>query len=211
MYDVCYVLYRVISNISADIVPCCTQVYVHRSGRTARANNKGTTISLVAPQDEAFHRGVCQAQGLATLPPYRVDLGALPELKNHVTLARKIFTKSFVLSQKQKSNNWLRDTARGTDLDIDDDMFDQVEDHDQSAIVDEETGERIPISDALRSQLDAIDRDRKTLKAMVAASAAPTAGKLIPGAKQGSRASTMQGLVAPQQRRRGGAFIVVAK
>ncbi|CAM9325387.1 unnamed protein product, partial [Ectocarpus fasciculatus] len=94
------------------------QVYVHRSGRTARASAQGTTISLVAPQDEAYHKNICQAQGLTTLPPYKVDLSLLPDLRSHVALAKKIFTKSFVLSQKQKSNNWLRDTARGTDLDI---------------------------------------------------------------------------------------------
>ena len=55
-----------------------------------------------------------------------MDLKAIPEFRSHVSLARKIFTKSFVLSQKQKSNNWLKDAARGTDLDIDDDMFESV-------------------------------------------------------------------------------------
>ena len=126
-----------------------------------------------------------------------------------MALAKKIFTKSFVLSQKQKSNNWLRDTARGTDLDIEDDMLDTTEG--TLGIVDEETGEKIPISAALRSQLEAIERDRQKLKAMVARSSAPPSGKLV-GGKQNKRASNSQfSNVPPEKRRKGGAFIVVAK
>ena len=83
----------------------CTQVYVHRSGRTARASATGTAVSLVTPLDEAHHADICRAQGLTALPPYRVDLAVLPDLRSHVNMAKKIFTKSFVLSQKQKTNN----------------------------------------------------------------------------------------------------------
>lgn len=184
-------------------------MYVHRSGRTARASAQGTTISLVAPQDEAYHKNICQAQGLTTLPPYKVDLSLLPDLRTHVALAKKIFTKSFVLSQKQKSNNWLRDTARGTDLDIEDDMLDTTDG--TLGIVDEETGEKISISSALRSQLEAIDRDRQKLKVMVARSTAPASGKLV-GGKQKKQATHSQfNNIPPQKRRKGGAFIVVAK
>lgn len=184
-------------------------MYVHRSGRTARASAQGTTISLVSPQDEAHHRSICQTQGLTTLPAYKVDLAVLPELRSHVALAKKIFTKSFVLSQKQKSNNWLKDTARGTDLDIDDDMLDTT-DGLSLGIVDEETGERIPISAALRSQLEAIERDRHNLKTMISRSAIPTSGKLTNG-QQSKRIAGQINNFSGLNRRKGGAFIVVAK
>lgn len=207
-------LYRFIcAFISCDMtmtVPFYAQVYVHRSGRTARASAQGTTISLVCPQDEAHHRSICQAQGLTTLPAYKVDLSMLPELRTHVVLAKKIFTKSFVLSQKQKANNWLKDTARGTDLDIEDDMLDTSDGASALVLFDEETGERIPISAALRSQLQAIERDRIALKAMVSKTTAPISGRVMDG-KQNKRTPNQPTNYAPQNRRKGGAFIVVAK
>lgn len=36
------------------------QVYIHRSGRTARANNSGKTISLVTPEDTAHHTAIVE-------------------------------------------------------------------------------------------------------------------------------------------------------
>ena len=35
------------------------QVYIHRSGRTARASQSGTAVSLVSPEDVAHHREIC--------------------------------------------------------------------------------------------------------------------------------------------------------
>ena len=35
------------------------QLYIHRSGRTARANAVGTTVSLVAPEDAYHHSEIC--------------------------------------------------------------------------------------------------------------------------------------------------------
>ena len=41
------------------------QVYIHRSGRTARANTTGTTVSLVNPEDSAHHASICSALAAA--------------------------------------------------------------------------------------------------------------------------------------------------
>jgi ATP-dependent RNA helicase DDX24/MAK5 len=70
------------------------QVYVHRSGRTARAGSKGTTISLVSPQDESHHADICRALSVPALPSYKVDLSVLPELRSHVNLAKKVRIQS---------------------------------------------------------------------------------------------------------------------
>lgn len=37
------------------------QLYIHRSGRTARANATGTTVSLVAPEDAHHHNLICSS------------------------------------------------------------------------------------------------------------------------------------------------------
>lgn len=109
-----------------------------------------------------------------------------------------------MLSQKQKSNNWLRDTARGTDLEIDDDMLDVV---DGPAGYSEEV---VPVNEAIRAQLEVIEKDRKLLKAMLARSSVSTSsGKLVAGQQQSKRSLVDSRLDV--QRKKGRAFIVVAK
>jgi hypothetical protein len=66
------------------------QVYVHRSGRTARANQTGTAVSLVAPEDALHHRAICQYLGFKALPLLQVDLYSLPMLRQRVALAKQV-------------------------------------------------------------------------------------------------------------------------
>lgn len=102
------------------------QVYVHRSGRTARASQSGVTVSLVAPEDSVHHSSICTAQGLAALPVMTVDRGALPIIRDRVRVAKKIFTQSFVASQSMKEKNWLHQNAKDADLELDDYLLDEV-------------------------------------------------------------------------------------
>jgi ATP-dependent RNA helicase DDX24/MAK5 len=70
------------------------QVYVHRSGRTARANQTGTTVSLVSPEDAAHHRAICAYLGVGKgLPLLQVDLYCLPMLRQRVALAKQVRTQ----------------------------------------------------------------------------------------------------------------------
>lgn len=70
---------------------------MHRSGRTARANTTGTTVSLVSPEDAAHHRAICTYLGMKALPLLQVDLYSLPMLRQRVALAKKV--RVFVCEQ----------------------------------------------------------------------------------------------------------------
>eukprot|EP01038_Epipyxis_sp_PR26KG_P014502 gene14502-19469_t len=66
------------------------QVYIHRSGRTARANTTGITVSVVSPEDAPHHAAVCSHIGVLTFPTVVVDdLGLFASLKERVKLAKK--------------------------------------------------------------------------------------------------------------------------
>ena len=65
-------------------------MYIHRSGRTARAGETGTVISLVSPQDTPHHAAVCNMQGVKTLASYSKDFHLLPKLSERVSLAKKV-------------------------------------------------------------------------------------------------------------------------
>ena len=63
---------------------------MHRSGRTARANQTGTAVSLVSPEDATHHNAICAYLGSKALPLLQVDLYALPMLRQRVALAKKV-------------------------------------------------------------------------------------------------------------------------
>jgi ATP-dependent RNA helicase DDX24/MAK5 len=103
-----------------------SQVYIHRSGRTARANMTGRTISLVAPEDTVHHNAILKAQALTTLPLFKPDNAALPLLRDRVKLAKKIFTQSFILSQGTKENTWIKQNSTEADVELDDYMIEEI-------------------------------------------------------------------------------------
>jgi hypothetical protein len=65
-------------------------VYVHRAGRTARANQTGTSVSLVCPEDAGHHRAICAYLGSKALSLLQVDPYCLPMLRQRVALAKKV-------------------------------------------------------------------------------------------------------------------------
>ena len=101
------------------------QVYVHRSGRTARANSQGMSLSLVAPEDLSHHEGICTLLGVRALPTFSPDLAEVGLLRERVALAKKIFTQSFVASQKVKEGAWLEQSAAEAGLELDEYMIEE--------------------------------------------------------------------------------------
>lgn len=68
------------------------QVYIHRSGRTARANATGTAISLPSPEDALHHKAICDYLGMnnGALPSLTLDLSCMQLLRERVKLAKKV-------------------------------------------------------------------------------------------------------------------------
>ena len=111
---------RISSVIHYDIARS-PQVYIHRSGRTARANQSGISVSLVAPEDYAHHNNICQTIGtLPNMTPYITDSESVGVLRSRVKLAKQIFTESFVDSQKTKDDAWVQQSVTAADLPLDD-------------------------------------------------------------------------------------------
>lgn len=73
-------------------VPRSSDLYVHRSGRTARAENEGISLLLCGPDEVPVYRKLCitlrKDNGISEFP---VDQSSvLAEMKKRVALARKI-------------------------------------------------------------------------------------------------------------------------
>ncbi|VDD81507.1 unnamed protein product [Mesocestoides corti] len=112
-------------------VPHTTEVYIHRCGRTARANRSGTSVILLEPGDIVRWRKL--ARNLSHLP---ADDGVpdLPELSpgpsteemavfgSIVQLMRQIDVVEHNASKKAANREWFRRTAREADIILDSDV-----------------------------------------------------------------------------------------
>ncbi|EDO48238.1 predicted protein [Nematostella vectensis] len=125
-----------IANIEHVIhyqVPKDPEVYVHRSGRTARASHEGLSVVLVGPEDLAHYRKTMKTlnngEDLGSFP---VDVSYLPGIRNRLSIARQIDKEELKVSKKKSSNSWILNSAKAMDIEVDEDLLEDLGDsHDQ--------------------------------------------------------------------------------
>ncbi len=109
-----------ISSVLHYDIARSTELYVHRSGRSARANQSGMSVSLVAPDDALHHTNICSALGVgASMDVQTIDPVVIEPLKERAKLAKKIFTMSFVDMQAKKDDSWVKQNSIETGLAMD--------------------------------------------------------------------------------------------
>lgn len=129
------------------------QVFIHRSGRTARAGKSGVALSLVSPEDAQHQQAVLETLAIKAMPTLPFNVSQLPAVAQRVQLAKKIFTQSFVLSQKCKETSWLNANAAESDLAPDE--FLQMEQGDSE--------EQAELTSAAKRKLDAARSELRSL------------------------------------------------
>jgi len=111
-------------------IPRTSELYVHRSGRTARALNNGVSVMLVDPSDESSFRKICKLlhKTTADIPDFPVELRFLKPIRKIVNAAREV---DELLHSNRKNNDdvkWLVDLAEEADLDSSHLLEDESED-----------------------------------------------------------------------------------
>ncbi|CAK9785334.1 DEAD-domain-containing protein, partial [Cutaneotrichosporon oleaginosum] len=110
-------------------LPRSADAYVHRSGRTARAQNPGFALQLVAPEDRGVQRGLLKALGRTAPPPdMPIEGGFLRTLKERVRIAGELEKAQHASKKKAHDKNWLLEAAEAMDVDIDPSMLSDLED-----------------------------------------------------------------------------------
>ncbi|KAJ1553719.1 hypothetical protein HK405_007111, partial [Cladochytrium tenue] len=118
-------------------LPRTAELYVHRSGRTARmaaadpsaadgsggsAPRAGVSVLLCGPAETGLLRRLCRAlsrvdaAGDVTVPALPVDLGVLAEARKRLGLARKIEAELHRAKRASADKDFLRKTAEAADL-----------------------------------------------------------------------------------------------
>lgn len=101
-----------------------TEVFVHRSGRTARANREGLSISFVAPADAKYHAQICKMLQRPTgLSEFPFDHRYLPPIDERVRLAKSIQEDENETGKIKSEETWFAQMAKAADLDMDDNLL----------------------------------------------------------------------------------------
>ncbi|KAG9104867.1 ATP-dependent RNA helicase [Ceratobasidium sp. 370] len=104
-------------------LPRTADAYVHRNGRTARAQREGFSLLLVAPSERGIMKGLMESlkrtEAISEMP---VEHDILDKLKRRVQLARQIDAAQHKVKKDNHEKNWLKETAEALDLELDSDM-----------------------------------------------------------------------------------------
>lgn len=105
-------------------VPRTSELYVHRSGRTARAAHEGLSLLLIGPEDLINFRKIYKTlEKSEELPLFPVDAKCMTSIKERMNLARQIEKAEFFNSRAKQHNSWLQQAAEALEMDLDDDML----------------------------------------------------------------------------------------
>ncbi|EEY59592.1 DEAD/DEAH box RNA helicase, putative [Phytophthora infestans T30-4] len=101
-----------------------TEVFVHRSGRTARANKDGLSISLVSPTDAKYHTQICKMLQRPTgLSDFPFDHRYLEAIDERLRLAKSINEQENAAGKLKSEATWFQQMAAAADLDLDEDLL----------------------------------------------------------------------------------------
>ncbi|KAG9230105.1 P-loop containing nucleoside triphosphate hydrolase protein [Amylocarpus encephaloides] len=116
-------------------LPRSADMYVHRSGRTARAEALGSSIVLCAPEEVVGMRRLVakvHAQNAVAgggnkskyyMRSLDIDRKVVARLKPRVTLAKKIADSSLAKEKKGHDDDWVRNAAEELGVDYDSEEF----------------------------------------------------------------------------------------
>ncbi|KAI3648538.1 hypothetical protein MP228_006392 [Amoeboaphelidium protococcarum] len=104
-------------------VPQTTDLYVHRSGRTARAANDGLSLLLCGPEEtpqlKMINCFVNEQQ--RSIEDFSIDLSTVAKLKQRVKLAVDIDKASHQITKQKHDDDWIRKAAVDLDVELDED------------------------------------------------------------------------------------------
>uniref|UniRef100_A0A1B6F8Y5 ATP-dependent RNA helicase n=1 Tax=Cuerna arida TaxID=1464854 RepID=A0A1B6F8Y5_9HEMI len=111
-------------------VPRTSETYVHRSGRTARANNEGLTLMLIETAEQRLYLRLMKTLNREKeLPRFPIVSGLMEAVKLRVNLAREIDGMQLEYKRATSKVSWVQKAAEEMDLLLDEDeMPDKVND-----------------------------------------------------------------------------------
>lgn len=103
-------------------VPKTCESFIHRSGRTARYDKTGISLTLCEPKETSSYRRLCNnINGGRDLLNYEFDTRIRSSLQSKVKLAQQCDKLDHHLREKKSTSSWFEKTARECEIDLDED------------------------------------------------------------------------------------------
>ncbi|KAI8801229.1 P-loop containing nucleoside triphosphate hydrolase protein [Cladochytrium replicatum] len=102
-------------------IPRTSDIYIHRSGRTARAKSEGISIALVSPAEVTAYKELCRSLQRKGIDAFPVDHMAVSKLRKRVALARRIEEMMHRMEKEDHDKSWAKKMATDAGLDDDED------------------------------------------------------------------------------------------
>ncbi|CAH1758167.1 1879_t:CDS:10 [Entrophospora sp. SA101] len=101
-------------------LPRSSDIYVHRSGRTARASKEGVSLILCSPEELSLYRKLCQKLNKVGIAEFPTNGGFVNMMKQRIELARQIDQDEHKLQKTNFEEDWYKKAAKDLDVDLDD-------------------------------------------------------------------------------------------
>ncbi|XP_004681651.1 PREDICTED: ATP-dependent RNA helicase DDX24 [Condylura cristata] len=105
-------------------VPRTSEIYVHRSGRTARATNEGLSLMLIGPEDMINFKKIYKTlKKDEDIPLFPVQTKYMDAVKERIHLARQIEKAEYRNFQACLHNSWIEQAAAALEIELEEDMY----------------------------------------------------------------------------------------
>ncbi|XP_062946236.1 ATP-dependent RNA helicase DDX24 [Cynocephalus volans] len=105
-------------------VPRTSEIYVHRSGRTARATNEGLSLMLIGPEDVINFKKIYKTlKKDEDIPLFPVQAKYMDAIKERIRLARQIEKSEYRNFQACLHNSWIEQAAAAFEIELEEEMY----------------------------------------------------------------------------------------
>ncbi|GAB1297736.1 ATP-dependent RNA helicase DDX24 [Apodemus speciosus] len=105
-------------------VPRTSEIYIHRSGRTARATSEGLSLMLIGPEDVINFKKIYKTlQKDEDIPLFPVQTKYMDVVKERIRLARQIEKAEYRNFQACLHNSWIEQAAAALEIELEEEMY----------------------------------------------------------------------------------------
>lgn len=105
-------------------VPRTSEIYIHRSGRTARATSEGLSLMLIGPEDVIHFKKIYKTlKKDEDIPLFPVQSKYMDMVKERIRLARQIEKAEYRNFQACLHNSWIEQAAAALEIELEEEMY----------------------------------------------------------------------------------------
>ncbi|EIW78544.1 P-loop containing nucleoside triphosphate hydrolase protein [Coniophora puteana RWD-64-598 SS2] len=111
-------------------IPRTADVFVHRSGRTARAMREGFSLLMIAPDERRTVKLLFRSldRNEDEVLEMSVELALLDKLKERIRVARQIDAQQHKVKKENHDRKWMKEAADAMEIELDSDFMSASED-----------------------------------------------------------------------------------